>query len=70
MKMSELKFREHELDDAVYCRECDDVVDYGLEPDATPDNSPEFECPSCGKHATSYGVESAMVAGLIEISSY
>lgn len=69
MQMSLAKYKE-EASDAypVYCEQCDAIVGEGLEPDATPDNSAEYECPKCEQQACCYGMESAMITELVEIT--
>jgi hypothetical protein len=68
MKMSVDDFRDIANDSMVYCEKCDDITDSGIEPDATPSNSPNFMCGECGEEACCWGAETAMVVGHIEIT--
>ena len=67
MKMSMEEYRDTEYDYPVYCSKCDDIVGSGLEPDADPANSKEYECDVCDSTATCYGQETAMMRGYIAI---
>jgi hypothetical protein len=64
MRMTFCEFYEYETDRSGYCPECDQVTRFEYtEPDITPMHG--VPCPDC--EAPVYGIEMAMVAGLIEI---
>lgn len=56
------EFQEHSDSNDGYCKTCKEVTaNGGIEPDAR-----EYECPDC-KELTLYGVEEALLQGLIEL---
>lgn len=67
MKMTLEDYQSQEYDYPSYCSKCDDITGFGLEPDAWPNNCPDAECEECERVGTLYGMEAAMICGLIEI---
>ena len=68
MKITKQEYREAQYDYPTYCENCDEIVDFGFEPDNSPTHSPDYECVECDSRGTCYGMEAAMIRGLIEIN--
>ena len=45
-----------------FCADCGTIIEGGIEPDAR-----EYECPDCSSHNGVYGLEEALLMGLIGV---
>lgn len=62
MEMNEARYDRHRDEYDGYCKECDDITNYGeVEPDAR-----NYQCDDCGKRKV-MGIEEALMAGFIKI---